>query len=84
MSVSSPEQQGTEHKPRARAAATPLTVTVTNLHGIIPDSHVAPGSGVCGPCRYAVRNSAIRGSSAESTPSWTPQAVSVMGEAWSG
>lgn len=37
----------------------------------------APGSGVCGPCTYLVKNCATRGSSALSTVTCLPQALSI-------
>ncbi len=49
----------------------------------MPLVQAAPGSGVCGPCTYFVRNCWTRGSDALSTVSCLPQADSMRAPAWS-
>ena len=48
-------------------------------HPAIPPLHAAPGSGVCGPCTYLVKNWATRASVALFTVTCLPQALSISG-----
>ena len=72
--------------PIPRRPSTPITTTVKRVRPLAGYSgspnapvHTAPGSGVCGPWRNAVRNLANRGSSADSTRSCLPHALATTG-----